>query len=237
MKCDIFYKSYAKDFKWLVYSLRSISKFVTGYNDLHIVVPEWDRIAFHSLVSNNAELFRMRGIKVHYTLDYGNGYLYQQFIKMSAHKYCNADYILYADSDCIFDKPTDVRTLIKDGKPEILYTDYSKVGDAICWKECTDKFMNEPQQYEFMRRLPLVYYRSTIETIYNLVPNLEQMIMDSGRFSEFNALGAWAFRHEPDKYSFINTDNWTYSPPISRQFWSHSGLNGNDMIEINKILA
>lgn len=230
MSIDIFYKSYRKDFLWLSYSLRSISKFITGYNEIHIVLPEKDKHLFdHSFLPERTF--------IHYVPEYGNGYLYQQFVKMQAHKYCNADYILYADSDCIFDKPTDLKTLIKDGKPEILYTHYSKVGDAICWKESTDRFMNEPQEYEFMRRLPLIYHRSTIETIYNLVPDLEHRIMTSEKWSEFNCLGAWAFRHEPDKYNFINTDNWTYSPPISRQFWSHSGLNGNDMIEINKILA
>lgn len=226
---DIFYKSYHKDFKWLYYSLKSIKKYVTGYNNIHIVIPVADINIFdhHNLPDRTI---------VHYSADYGNGYLYQQFIKMSAHKYCDADFILYADSDCIFDKHTDLRTLVKGGKPEILYTDYSKVGDALCWKECTDKWMNEPQQYEFMRRLPLVYHRSTIETIFNLVPDLERIIMTSGRWSEFNALGAWAFRHEQDKYNFVNTDNWTYSPPISRQFWSHSGLTADDLHEINTIL-
>ena len=40
---DIFYKSYAKDFEWLYYSLRSIKKYLTGYNKIIIVIPEQDR--------------------------------------------------------------------------------------------------------------------------------------------------------------------------------------------------
>lgn len=231
MTIDIFYKSYRKDFNWLYYSLKSIEKYLTGYNRIVIVIPEADKnvLDYSKLPKTNCDLF--------IEPECGNGYLFQQWIKMAAHKYCKADYIMYADSDCIFDKHTNLKDLVIDGKPEILYTDYSKVGDAICWKECTDRFMNEPQQFEFMRRLPLVYHRSTIETIYNLVPDLERRIMTSERWSEFNCFGAWAFRHEKDKYRFVNTDNWTYSPSISRQFWSHSGLNGNDLTEINNILA
>lgn len=229
MKCDIFYKSYRKDFLWLSYSLRSITKFVTGYNEIHIVLPENDKHLFdHSFLPERTV--------IHYAPEYGNGYLYQQFIKMSAHKYCNADYILYADSDVIFDKPTDIRTLIDKGKPKILYTDYSKVGQAICWQEPTSKFMNEHQQFEFMRRNCMIAHRSTIETIYSLVPDLENIIMRSDRFSEFNAIFAWAFRHEKDKYNFVNTDDWEYEQQYFRQFWSWSGLDKTDLIEINKIL-
>jgi hypothetical protein len=45
--------------------------------------------------------------------------------------------------------------------------------------------------------------------------------MNSGRFSEFNALGAWAHKYHSDKYDFDNTDNWQYVDPIIKQLWSH----------------
>jgi len=219
---DIFYKSYSKDFKWLEFSLKSLSKFVSVYNEIHIVIPEKDKYLFDSIKLPERTI-------VHLVNEYGNGYLYQQFCKITAHKHCSAEFILFADSDCIFDKPTDLNDMIVEGKPEILYTEYSKVGDAICWKECTDRFMNAPQEYEFMRRLPLIYHRSTLELISAMPINLEQYIMNSERFSEFNIMGAYAFRHQREQYNFINTDNWTYAPPISTQLWSHAKENGSDL--------
>lgn len=223
---DIFIKSYPKDYTLLKYALLSIQKYLSGYRKVILLIPNQ---------GFNPEIPEDLNIEIKFVREYGNGYLYQQWCKISASNHSDADYILFADSDCIFDKPTNVLDLVKN-KPQILYTDYSKVGDAICWKEPTDKFMNEPQQYEFMRRLPLVYHTSTLRTINELEPNLESIIMNSDRFSEFNAMGAWAFRHESEKYNFINTDEWSYSEPISVQLWSHGKKNGNvlETTEYNK---
>jgi hypothetical protein len=164
---------------------------------------------------------------------------------MTAYKYCDSQFIMYVDSDCIFDKHINIQSLVSNGQPEILYTHYSKVGDAICWKQCTERFMNDVVEFEFMRRLPLIYHRETLETIHNLEPNLESVVMNSGRFSEFNALGAWAFVHQKDKYRFENTDNWQYVEPLNIQLWSHC-RNNNSPLErleykkaidtINKVL-
>lgn len=231
MTIDIFYKSYSKDFKLLHYSLKSIAKFITGYNNIILLIPEKDKHEFDTRDLPERTL-------IHYVNEYGNGYLFQQLCKMYAHKYSQADYILYADSDCIFDRPTDLQTLIYDGKPEILYTDYSKVGDAICWQAPTERFIGEAQQFEFMRRLPLIYHRTTLESIDGLYHNLEQIIMNADRFSEFNAMGAYAYKHEDYKYKFTNTDNWTYTDPISIQLWSHAKKNGSQLeqAEYNKAL-
>lgn len=212
--CDIFYKSYSKDFKWLYYSLRSLTKYVTGYNKVIILIPEHEK-----------ELFDTRELpertEIHYVKEYGTGYLFQQWCKISAHRFSSADFILFADSDCIFDHPIDVKEFIKDDKPEILYTDYSKVGDAICWKEVTEAFIKEPMQYEMMRRNCLIYHRYTLEAIAMYEPNLEYIIMNSPRFSEFNAMSAYAWKFHPEKYSFINTDNWEYTRPKAVQYFSH----------------
>lgn len=209
---DLFYKSYAKDFKLLSYSLQSLKKNVTGYDNVVILIPETDAEAF-----NRVDL--PENTTVVYTKDYGDGYLYQQWRKISAHNICKSDFILFADSDCIFDHPINLQEVVKEGKPEILYTDYSKVEAAICWKEPTEKFMREPVEWEFMRRNFLIYHRSTLENISLFSPNLEGNIMHSGRFSEFNAIGAFAFKNEKEKYNFINTDNWEYVPPIGEQLW------------------
>lgn len=230
---DIFYKSYRNDFNWLYFSLESIKKFVTGYNRIVIVIPERDRqlIDFNRILpSTDVHFIDER------TRDINDGYLYQQWVKMTAHNYCKSEYIMYADSDIVFNRHVNVKDLVTDGKPTIYYTPYDKVGPGICWKEPTDRFMNAPQDYEFMRRLPLTYHRSTIQTIASLEPRLYNIIMDSGRFSEFNAIGAWAFANERHKYNFINTEEFPPPENFIVQFWSRSGLDQKDLSEITKIL-
>lgn len=219
---DIFIKSYSKDFKLLKYALLSIIKNVKGYKNVILLTPEYDKEVFLRLnleLPNNTNIF--------YTEDYGNKYLFQQWCKISAHKYTNSEYIMFSDSDCIFDHEINVDDFIADGKPEILYTDYSKVGDAICWKQPTEAFIKEPMQYEMMRRNCLIYHRSTLEAIEKYEPNLKYIILNSERFSEFNAMSAYAWKYEREKYNFVNTDNWTYTQPKGVQLWSLADKDGN----------
>ena len=219
---DIFYKSYRKDFKLLKYSLESIKKNVEGYNNIIILIPERDR-----------ELFDTRDMPertlIHYVDEYGNGYLFQQWCKVSAYNYSSSEYILFADSDCIFDHKINVNDYIIEGKPEILHTDYSKVGDAICWREPTERFIKQPLQFEFMRRNCLIYHRTTLVALSKFDSKLEDKIMISNRFSEFNAIGAFAYVYENDKYRFTNTDEWQYVRPLAIQLWSWCE-SGNDEV-------
>jgi hypothetical protein len=214
-KIDIFYKSYSKDFWLLHFSLASLTKNVTGYNDIVLLIPEKEKHLFDTRVLPERTI-------IYYVDEYGNGNLYQQWCKLNAHRYCFADYILYADSDCIWDHPIDLQEFVKDDKPEILYTDYMQLPDAIIWKEPTEKFIKEPVQYEFMRRNCMVYHRSTLVAIEQYEPHLESIVMSSGRFSEFNCMGAYAYKYEREKYNFVNTDDWKYVPPKATQTWSHA---------------
>lgn len=212
---DIFYKSYSNDFNWLCHSLKSVTKYVTGYRNIILLIPEHEK-----------HLFDTRDLPertvIHYVKEYGTGYLFQQWCKISAHKYTDAPFIMFSDSDCIHDHPIDLNDFIKDGKPEILYTHYSKVGDAICWKEVVETFIKEPVEYEMMRRNNLIYHRSTLVEIEKYEPNLEYIIMTGVRFSEFNCMSVYAFKYQNDMYNFINTDNWEYSRPKSVQYHSYT---------------
>lgn len=212
---DIFIKTYHKDFPLLYMSLKTIARNVSGYRNLILLIPEQEK-----------ELFDTRDLPprtlVHYVKEYGTGWLYQQVCKMKAHEYSDADYILFTDSDCFWYKPFSVQDLIADDIPEILYTPWLKVGDAIAWREPTEKFLGETVDFEFMRRFPLVYHRDTLVKISEFAPDIESTIMQSIRFSEFNCIGAYAFKNERDRYKFINTDDWVYVPPVVEQVWSHS---------------
>ncbi len=212
---DIFYKSYAKDFWLLRLSLETIKKNVTGYNQIIILIPEQEK-----------DLFDTRNLPertlVFYVNEYGKGWLYQQWCKMNAYNYCYAEFILFADSDCIWDHKIDLQEFVANGNPEILYTDYRQLPDAIIWKEPTERFIKGPVDYEFMRRNCMVYYRQHLIDIASYEPNLEKIIMSSERFSEFNAIGAFVYKYKRTCYTWVNTDDWTYVPPKAQQIWSHS---------------
>lgn len=219
---DIFIKSYSKDFWLLHVCIMTIQRYVTGYRNIVLVIPEHEK-----------DLFDTRGLPentlIHYVNDQSHdGWLHQQWFKMSAHRYTDADYILFGDSDCIFTYPLDLQPFVQDGRPEILYTSWDKVDAAICWKRPTEIFMKEPVPYEFMRRNCMIYHRQTLVDIEAYCPQLEQMIMNSKiRFSEFNAMGAFAYKYHSEKYNFVNTDNWNYTEPKAIQVWSWADKNGD----------
>lgn len=227
---DIFIKSYRNDFKLLNYALRSIQTNVTGYRRVVLLIPLGDMVLFNERVIIPSGL----SVMIDFVDEYGNGYLFQQWCKISAHNYTDADFILFADSDCIFDKKIDISEYVASGKPDLLYTDYLKVGAAICWKAPTEAFIKTVQDYEFMRRNCLIYHRSTLEAIEKYEPNLEYNIMSSNSFSEFNAIGAFAFQYEKEKYNFINTDSIGIDPtiqnvqPLAIQLWSYADKNNRD---------
>lgn len=218
----IFIKSYQKDFKLLYYAIMSINKFVSGNYDVILMIDSG-----HDLPKNITDILTDK-YKVLYVDKVGNGYLHQQYCKITAHTVTSSEYIMFSDSDCIFDHPINVDDFIKDGKPEILYTSWDKVGDAICWKDCTSDFIRQESPYEFMRRNCLIYHRSTLEAISNFDVGLRYRIMKCERFSEFNAIGAYAWFYERDKYNFINTDEWEYTPPKGTQLWSLAEKEGNE---------
>ena len=59
-------------------------------------------------------------------------------------------------------------------------------------------------------------------------PDLENIIINSKRWSEFNCMGAFAYKYEKEKYKFTNTDEWTYTEPLAIQLWSHSSRDGSE---------
>jgi hypothetical protein len=228
MKVDIFIKSYKDDFKWLKYCLQSVSKFVTGYNEIIIIIPEGERHLINFPLPERTF--------VHTLKEEGHGYMFQQYVKMIAPNYCGAEYIMYVDSDCIFHSPVNVQDLITDGKPQILMTNYNELGSCP-WQKPTADFIGQVPEFEFMRRHCLIYHK---DTLVNLVTWFKQDLksyilgITSRTFSEFNVMGFYAYLYERDKYNFVDTKNWTYTPAIVNQYHSYSQFleKENEIIEI-----
>jgi len=213
---DLFLKSYKKDFWLLYFALATIKKNVTGYDNLILLIPEHEKHEFDTRNLPERTL-------IHYVKDdFGDGWLRQQWFKISAYNYSFSDYIMFTDSDCFFTYPVDIRDAINNGKPEILYTSWDKVDQAITWKEPTERILGCPAKFEYMRRNQLCYHRDSLIHIGQWRPDLETLIMRSEKFSEFNLIGAYCNVFENDKYTWTNTDDWQYIPPLAEQVWSHS---------------
>lgn len=228
---DVFIKSYHKDFWLLQLSLQTFKKNVSNYNNLILLIPENEKDEFETRFLPDRTL-------IFYVHEYEKGgWYFQQWLKMSAYRYCYADFIMFTDSDCMFDHPIDLQDFIKDDRPEILYTDWSKVDQAVAWRAPTEAFMKDTVPFEFMRRNQLIYHRSTLVAISQYAPDLEKTIMSSEHFSEFNCLGAYAYKHERHMYNFINTDDWQYVEPKAIQVWSHASKEeGADDLHIREYI-
>jgi hypothetical protein len=229
MGIDIFIKSYKEDFKWLKYCLQSITKNVTGYNEIIIIIPEGERHLIDFPLPERTFIHTLK--------EEGHGYMFQQFVKMTAHYYSSANYIMYVDSDCIFHSPVNVQDLIIDGKPQILMTSYSELPKDVQWQKPTADFIGAVPEYEFMRRHCLIYHKQTLVNISSFKPDLKKYILSihSRHFSEFNVMGFYAYTYERDLYNFVDTKNWTYVPAIVNQYHSYTEFQEKEK-EIVEIL-
>jgi len=168
---------------------------------------------------------------------YEDDYLGQQVSKIYSFEHTDADYILFMDSDCIVKHPCNVSDFFRNGKPILLKTKYDQVGDAICWKSITEKFVGFSVEYEYMRRLPVVYERNTLLGLDAINENIRQYIISQPNraFSEFNAIGAFIDKFQKHKYEIIDTDDEVPYSPV-RQFWSWGGITKEVKAEIESYL-
>lgn len=233
---DIFIKTYGGDFEWLKYCLRSIQKFCTGFNKIILVCDEGDR--------RGLEEFGLTKETVFYVPLGFRGYLFQQWIKLNAHTYSDADYILFVDSDCVFTKSTTPNDFIKSGKPVILKTPYETIPEVKFWKDLTELTLKQEVEFEYMRRLPLLYRRDTIENCLKHVDKLHeeglQMFIANRpvhEFSEFNLLGAYAEKHEGERYKFLDTTKIDLPETHIDQGWSYGGLKQSKRVEMERLLS
>jgi hypothetical protein len=155
---------------------------------------------------------------------------------------CESEYVLYVDSDCVFTEPTDLsKRLFYNGKPVIYKTKYDQVGAALCWKEPTEKAINKAVEYEYMRRLPLLYKSETIKDLRDYLElihgrPLETQILSRPfrSYSEFNVLGAFADAFYKEDYHFHDTD-YGVEPNFMHQDWSWGGLTPEIRIKLEEI--
>jgi hypothetical protein len=226
MTTDILIRTYSKDLQWLAHALRSIQMNVTGYRQIIVAIPD------ASLLSH---LTAETVIQVE---DLPDGYIGQQLTKMEAWKYTDADAVVFWDSDVIATEPVDVSEWFVDGQPLVWKTRYASINAP--WQKMTEKAVGFPVEWEYMRRMPLVYRTDTLRRCCEFMEQLHGKplknylkLVPHREFSEFNVLGAYAEMYEEDEYAFIDTETVTMPKNKLRQFWSWGGITDEVLAEIN----
>lgn len=222
MKTTIFTKSYSNDAEWLYYLLRSIQKFCTGYHRV-VVVSEHDMSGL--VESHGFDFLPCKGSDI-------DGYMWQQVIKMHADEYAtDTDWIMFADSDCVFTGNNTPETWIKNGKPYFYLSAYEKLKNERIWKKPTEDAVGLPWDYDtthdvmLFSKKHLVSTRERIEQLHGKSVTDYIISKTPGRqFSEFNAIGTWAKHKFPKDFTFIDKKgtNLPYFP--CKNHWSWGGV-------------
>lgn len=224
------------DCNWLRYCLHSIKKFASGFNSTVVLCPDRDIDVIEPVCrewgpdNTIIELF---------TEPEEKGMLAHMAMECSADQFCQADFTLHIDSDCIFAEPVTPADYFVNGKPVLLMEEYERFRgryDAILrWKETSEAALGWTVTHEFMRRHPAVHYRSLYPQVRKAVeakhkkPFWDWAISGQNSFpqswSEYNVIGAVAWKLMRDKYHWIDLATDIRPKDKILQMWSHGGLD------------
>lgn len=241
MNIDILYVTYAKDAEWFRQSLKVIRHNLTGYRNIHVVCPEQDAVLFFQITCGTAIIDPIPDWK-------GQGYHWQQWVKMNADKYTDADVVMHIDSDAFFKAKVDVSDFFRDDKPGWLWAYYTDLGNTVPWQAPTKRATALDCPQEFMCGFPFIIHRDTyaacrehMERVHNMP--IEQYIRAAAErgqtsFSEFNVMGRLAWEYHRDKYVWIdrNREEWPKGFHATRQYWSKAPISDH-LSEINAMLG
>lgn len=243
MNTDIFYVTYGKDAEWFKWSLQTVIKNLSGFRGIHVVCPEQDIPTFREILSLHPSSFTL-----HPSKDWpGLGYYWQQWVKMTADTYTDADFICHIDSDVFVKEKCDISEFFVEGKPSWLWSTYAECPDTP-WKRPTEKATGFPCDREYMQGFPFIIERETYGVARRWIRKVhgvteEEYIRKSHvsteppSFSEFNFLGNIANRERGDQYFWVDRNHcpWPAGFHKTRQFWSHAPLEDH-IPEIRQML-
>ena len=207
MKTTIFTVTYDKDLEYLKYNLMSVKKFCRGYHENVVVIDDYEKGG-----TKTRQYLDSIGQKYHINREaerIKKGYIRQQYIKLFSEQYVSrdTDYICHIDSDTIFTDYHDPSIYFKNGKPIIGIQKWSQSKNNY-FKSCTDETLEFESEYNFMRRMPLVYNFNLFAKLRQYISNIKGEIIDYlntlETISEFNLLGAYAYKFTRESFYWID---------------------------------
>jgi FkbM family methyltransferase len=244
---DALVVTYRGDVEWFEWSSQALQKNVQGLRRVVVVAPEQDRAIFDPIIAARP------GFVARYIPDWpGAGYYWQQWVKLHADTYTDAEVVFHIDSDAFIREPVELwRDYMVAGKPIWMWGSYAAMGDTNPWRAPTERAFGGKCEHEFMRSFPFVLDRRTHAAARRHLEarhgSIEAYLRGCAaahnaghgpQFSEFNLMGcvAWSSQHE--LYHWVDSRleprpaGWQHS----RQFWSHAKI-ADCMPEIRNILG
>ena len=249
MKTNIHICSYARDFRYLFYCLKSIVKFTSGFNEVVLFIPIKDENLFMQSIPDDVKDKLDNFIKVIYFDEWENkGMLHHMYKVLTADIDCpDADYILHLDSDCIFTSNTSAENYFYEDKPILYYDTFEYLvtidPNIINWKYAVQNALGWSPDYEFMRSRFLTYKRTLYPKVRELIESHTKQPLDvyikSQRnefpqtFAEYPTIGEVAWNFFKDDYYWVNTNKHEHVKFMDRdkkirQMWSHGDFTKED---------
>ena len=238
MKAEILLVTYAPDYDFTSYTLRSIAKFGSGFSGITIVVPYRDMERFAPLAKQHG--CTLRG----FYEAAGKGFLHHQVCKCEADLWCprGTDLVVHIDADCVFKEPFTLETFLKDGKPILLrerYEDFAHYPARASWQNCVEHALGVKMPWETMVRHPGVFWtgmyremRDRIETVH-VIPFTQYVLLQKNdfpqTFAEFPTIGGFALAMEKwrDKYAVVTR---VLTPS---EYWREKGITPGTQVDYN----
>lgn len=241
LTADIMVVTYAKDFVYLKYCLRSILKFATGFNAVRLLIPHEDVEGANAIVSElNCADYPV--VTMGYAERVDKGMLWHMRQIMYADQWSTADIIGHLDADCVFDAPVSPEAdwLTPEGKIILRYEPFGSIckrHDFLArWQSCTQKILPFQVKHETMRAHPEVYHRSTYALAREIIERKVNIRIDEyilscenafpQTFCEHVTLGNVALEKQPNIYEGVQQKDDCPTPDNKVfQAWSHGDIN------------
>jgi hypothetical protein len=226
---DIFIKTYPPDYPWLQLCLQSIHEHVKGFGRIIVVAPD-DKAP----VGSKEQLLVKPEYDKNEEAKDRDGYLGQQIAKLYADLYSQSSFVMHVDSDVIFNRPTTLQDFLSYNRATWLYTPYAQLPPppTMPWQSVTEKFMKRRVDYEFMRRAPQVIPRWLYPKLREFCYERHEKALSDyiwfqphRHFSEFNAIGAYAYYYHNTEFVWVNTEVDSQPPVMAKQFRSYDGVD------------
>lgn len=261
---EILIVTYWKDFPWLHYALRSIRKYLTGFQGVTVACPTKDRAMFESLWTEFDFTLEHRKIRLYFYDEIPGKGMLQHMVKMAEADLIvppGTKYVLHCDADCIFKMPTTPEHYFWNDKPYYLIRSWSSLGypdprhpvsrtisDCAQWKAATDTQLGWDTEWYTMCMntavMPIEFYKPYREHIAGVHkrPFEDHMLAGRNEFPQTSqdwcAMGAWANRFMYDRFTWFRVDgDLPYPVDRKKAFWSHGGITLEIRAEIEGILA
>ncbi len=237
MTCDIFIRSYWRDFPWLEYCIKAIERYCHDFNEVVVVIPENSRpwLSRHPGILGNSRLEIDR--------NYSDDYLGQQVTKLHADTFSQADLICHIDSDCIISRPIQPEDIAPGGIPRVYTRPIAALPRHWPWTQPTQEFLECNVSHDFLQYPPFTFPKWLYPLLRTWTSetkgtSLEDWIMSrpARGFSEFNALAAYAYIHYRDKFIWTRATDMGEAEQCCKWFWSWGGLNDSIRHDIEETI-